>query len=201
MITHVEKKPQPRVRLLQAASHLLMRHSFAQVSVDDICKAAETPKGTFYHHFPSKTDLAVAALEQMGAELKQQLEPVLLSDLPGQLRLKAYADFIYQYHKGVFDTEGRIYGCPVAAVGQETLSEETRIRDLVQSLMHDEEEMLIQTLGDMPAFAGWNTEKKTVLARQIQAMAAGVMYQACLLNDPSVIKRDLWPGLQRLLNL
>ena len=201
MISKPEKKTPPRVRLLQAASQLLMRHSFAQVSVDDICKAAETPKGTFYHHFPSKTDLALAALEQMGAELKQQLEPVLLSDLPGQVRLKAYADFVYQYHKGLFDSEGRIYGCPVAAVGQETLSEETRIRELVKKMMQAEEEMLVQTLGDMPAFAGWKEDKKTDLARQMQAMTTGVMYQACLLNDPSVIKRDLWPGLQRLLNL
>ena len=50
-------------RLMQAALSLLWEENYGGVTVDDICKRAEVKKGSFYHFFESKADLAVAAYE------------------------------------------------------------------------------------------------------------------------------------------
>ncbi|MEO1575803.1 MAG: TetR/AcrR family transcriptional regulator [Pseudomonadota bacterium] len=49
-------------RLVQAAARLFRQRGYDGVSVDEILKEAEAPKGSLYHHFPKgKADLALAA--------------------------------------------------------------------------------------------------------------------------------------------
>ena len=55
------KPPSARERLLQAAFTLLRTRGFTATSVDDLCAAAGVTKGAFFHHFPSKEALGVAA--------------------------------------------------------------------------------------------------------------------------------------------
>lgn len=47
-----------RKRILDAAQTLVLERGFAGTAVDDILKATELTKGAFFHHFPSKADLA-----------------------------------------------------------------------------------------------------------------------------------------------
>lgn len=50
-----------RVKLLDAALRVIRSKGYAATSVDDLCAAAEVTKGAFFHHFPAKEALAVAA--------------------------------------------------------------------------------------------------------------------------------------------
>jgi len=58
----------PANRLLDAAKEAFRRRGYADVNVDDICRAARVAKGSFYRHFHSKEDLFFAAAESMAAE-------------------------------------------------------------------------------------------------------------------------------------
>jgi TetR/AcrR family transcriptional repressor of nem operon len=51
-----------RHRLLSAALRVVRVSGYAGSSVDDICRAADVTKGSFFHHFKSKDDLALAAI-------------------------------------------------------------------------------------------------------------------------------------------
>ena len=42
---------------------LIWEQSYGSVSVDVICERAGARKGSFYHFFPSKSDLAAVAIE------------------------------------------------------------------------------------------------------------------------------------------
>lgn len=53
----------PRRKLLDAALHVIRAQGYAGTSVDDICREAGVTKGSFFHHFKSKDELAVAATE------------------------------------------------------------------------------------------------------------------------------------------
>lgn len=53
-----------RIKLLDAAHHVVRRKGYAATSVDEICAAAGVSKGAFFHHFASKEALGVAAAEQ-----------------------------------------------------------------------------------------------------------------------------------------
>lgn len=56
-----------RERILDAAEGLILDRGLAATSVDDVLKAAETSKGAFFHHFPSKNHLARAIVERYAA--------------------------------------------------------------------------------------------------------------------------------------
>jgi TetR/AcrR family transcriptional repressor of nem operon len=51
-----------KTRLLDAALHVIRAQGYAATTVDDICRRAGVTKGSFFHHFKSKDDLALAAI-------------------------------------------------------------------------------------------------------------------------------------------
>ena len=53
----------PRRKLLDATLQVVRAQGYAGASVDDICREAGVTKGSFFHHFKSKDELAVAATE------------------------------------------------------------------------------------------------------------------------------------------
>jgi TetR/AcrR family transcriptional repressor of nem operon len=52
-----------KTRFLQAALHVIREKGYTATRVEDVCEAAGLTKGSFFHHFDSKEDLAVAAAE------------------------------------------------------------------------------------------------------------------------------------------
>ncbi|MBX9459268.1 MAG: TetR/AcrR family transcriptional regulator [Rhizobium sp.] len=50
-----------RTRLLDAALNVFRAKGYTATRVEDICAAAGLTKGSFFHHFKSKDDLAIAA--------------------------------------------------------------------------------------------------------------------------------------------
>lgn len=55
-----DKKPS-RELILEAATELIRTNGYTSTTVDDLCEKAGVSKGTFFHNFASKEDLAVAA--------------------------------------------------------------------------------------------------------------------------------------------
>lgn len=53
-----------RSKLLDAAFSIIRQKGYAATSVDELCARAGVTKGAFFHHFPSKDSLAVAAVNQ-----------------------------------------------------------------------------------------------------------------------------------------
>jgi TetR/AcrR family transcriptional regulator, transcriptional repressor for nem operon len=56
-----------RGKLLAAATDVIRAKGYTATSVDDICAAAGLTKGSFFHHFESKEQLGIAAVEQFNA--------------------------------------------------------------------------------------------------------------------------------------
>lgn len=52
-----------RQKLIGAAVKVVREKGFNATSVDDLCRTAGVTKGAFFHHFPTKTDLGIAAAE------------------------------------------------------------------------------------------------------------------------------------------
>ncbi|MFD0598768.1 TetR/AcrR family transcriptional regulator [Catellatospora coxensis] len=52
-----------RDRIVAVARDLVHGTSLAQVSTDDVCRAAGVHKGSLYHFFPSKDALGAAVFE------------------------------------------------------------------------------------------------------------------------------------------
>ncbi len=82
--------PSTSDRLLLAGLEAFCRHGHADVTVDDVCRAADVAKGSFYRYFGSKEELFLAATaeaaRQVGASLAAHrgevpLEPARVASL------------------------------------------------------------------------------------------------------------------------
>src|SRR5271166_2850200 len=62
-----ESKHESKTRLLDAAMHVIRAKGYSATRVDDICEEAGLTKGSFFHHFKSKEELAMAAAEHFSA--------------------------------------------------------------------------------------------------------------------------------------
>ena len=56
-----------KTKLLDAALQVVRAKGYAATTVDDICQKAGVTKGSFFHHFKSKDDLALAAVDHWGS--------------------------------------------------------------------------------------------------------------------------------------
>jgi AcrR family transcriptional regulator len=63
----------PAARLLDAAIDAFARRGYADVNVDEICRAAHIAKGSFYRLYRSKEELFFAAAEAAAAEIVHEL--------------------------------------------------------------------------------------------------------------------------------
>ena len=71
-----------RQKLIDTALELIWQSSYGAVSVDDICKSADVKKGSFYHFFPSKVDLAIAAMEHAQESMRPDLDRIFSASTP-----------------------------------------------------------------------------------------------------------------------
>jgi AcrR family transcriptional regulator len=65
--------PSTSDRLLAAGVEAFCRHGHAEVTVDDVCRAADVAKGSFYRYFGSKEDLFLAAAAAVAREMTAAL--------------------------------------------------------------------------------------------------------------------------------
>ena len=59
-----EAEHESRAKLLDAAVSVIRAKGYSAARVDDICAAAGLTKGSFFHHFASKEELALAIEER-----------------------------------------------------------------------------------------------------------------------------------------
>jgi AcrR family transcriptional regulator len=68
------KKERTRREIYSAAMKLFLRRGFDAVTIDDICRAADVARGTFFLHFPAKESLLYEYGERANAELAALLQ-------------------------------------------------------------------------------------------------------------------------------
>lgn len=117
---------QAREKLLTSALSVIRTKGYSATSVDDLCASAGVTKGAFFHHFPSKEALGVAAADYWSEFTGALFASAPYHQLADPLdRVLAYVDF----RRDLLTGELPDYTCLVGTMVQETYLTAPQIRD------------------------------------------------------------------------
>lgn len=179
-----------RERLVRAAANLLWERSYTAAGVDEICRLSGTRKGSFYHYFKTKADLAVAAIEYQWASFRADVfEPVASTGTPGLDRFRRLVDRVNALQWQPQSEDRALLGCPFGSLGQEMAHQDERIRAAVQTVF-DGHCHYLQAWLDEAVRARQVVPGDTALrARQIFALFEGALLLAKVAQDPEFLPR------------
>jgi TetR/AcrR family transcriptional repressor of nem operon len=120
-----EIKSESKTRILDAAVRVIRTKGYSATRVEDICDVAGLTKGGFFHHFKSKEELAIAAVEHFSEKAESQFAHAPYRKLGDPLeRLLGYVEF----RKSILEGELPDYTCLVGTMVQETYETHPHIR-------------------------------------------------------------------------
>ena len=114
-----------RDHLIDVGLGLMHENGYNATGLADILKAADVPKGSFYHHFSSKEDFAAAALERYGMRERAHASAVLGdATMPPLKRLRRYFSDLVKF----YGQKGPIPGCMMGRFSLEIGAESSQLR-------------------------------------------------------------------------
>jgi TetR/AcrR family transcriptional regulator, transcriptional repressor for nem operon len=148
-----------RAKLLDAARDVIRTQGYAGSTVDDICAAAGVTKGSFFHHFDSKEELGVAAIERFGAMAATWFAnaPYRSATDPRD-RVLGYVDFRISLLQG----EIPLYTCLIGTTVQEAYASHPNLRGVCDRILSEHVAELTRDLAAAKAryapAASWDPE-------------------------------------------
>lgn len=187
-----------RTRILSAAREMFHGRSYADVGIQEICEAARVQKGSFYHFFPSKRDLALAVIDDMADDWAHGFVAEAFDQaLPPVERLDYLIDAAYYWQKASSDLEGRMPGCLFGNLALEMSTRDDVMRARLNAVFDKARDRFRATLDEAVragALAAMDTE---ATASAMLAYLEGIILLAKTRNDPEVILR-LGPAIKTL---
>ena len=185
-----------KTKLLDSALHVIRTKGYAATTVEDICDHAGVTKGSFFHHFKSKDDLALSATAHWeaitegffaGAPYHQPADPLD--------RLLGYVKF----RRAILTGELPDYTCLLGTLVQETYATHPDIRAACDRGMSRH---IVELTRDVAAAKKLHASKARWSAESvgyfIQSVLQGSFVFAKANQSPEVVRENL-DHLQRYL--
>ncbi len=187
-----------RQKLIDAAHRLIWASSYAHVSVEDICRAAGVQKGSFYHFFPSKIDLAAAAMEEHWQTVRPLLDEMMMQHATPQAQLRALCKEIYLKQQRALAETGMVCGCPYATIGAELNGNSEALRQLSEHITARFLQYYERILKHAAAVGLIPARGIPARAREMHTYAIGAMLQARIANNLESVGKSLENALFRI---
>jgi TetR/AcrR family transcriptional repressor of nem operon len=187
-----------KTKILDAAMHVIRAKGYSATTIDDVCQVAGLTKGSFFHHFKSKEELALAAASHFGAMAASLFARAPYRAVKDPLdRLLAYVEF----RKGILQGGIPDYTCLLGTMVQETYETHPAIREAcnieISAHAADVAKDIEEAKRLYAADASWSPES---LALYTQAVLQGAFILAKAKNGPQVAA-DCLDHLRRYLEL
>src|SRR3954464_14398836 len=95
--SNAERSAATQARLLDATIDCLVERGWAATSTTEVVRRAGVSRGAQVHHFPTKEDLVLAAIEHLLERRTQEFE-AMFAELPADQRSPANAMRLLQLH-------------------------------------------------------------------------------------------------------
>jgi TetR/AcrR family transcriptional regulator, transcriptional repressor for nem operon len=179
-----QEKPIKKESLLDAAFELMMAKGYVATSVDEICEKAKTTKGSFFHYFESKEELAKALLTRK-CTAQQRIKEELFGKDPYK-RVFGHLDMLIEMIKRPSGAKACIKGM----LGQELSDTHPEIRKICAAHFENVTNDFAQDLADAKKQYGGNFEP-VALAKHFIAVLQGSYILAKVQGNNNVVIENL----------
>jgi len=184
LMNMADTRHESKTKLLDAALHVIRAKGYNATRIEDICEAAGLTKGSFFHHFKSKEELALAAAEHWGVVTGAAFASAPYRALPDPVdRLLGYVDF----RKAILRGELPEFTCLVGTMVQEVYETHPPIRDACDKSISEHAAMVQSDIAEAMRTYGVDAEwSAQSLALYTQAVIQGAFVLAKAKDGPDV---------------
>jgi TetR/AcrR family transcriptional repressor of nem operon len=182
-------KSSAKTKILDAALRVIRAKGYAATTVDDLCAASDVTKGAFFHHFKSKEDLGVTAVQHW-------------SDVTGELFAAApyhrHADPLervlgyLEFRKQLLTGDVADFTCLVGTMVQETFESSPAIRAACDASISEHaakiETDIAEAMRQHGIRARWTAKS---LALHTQAVLQGAFILAKAKDDAKIVAASI----------
>lgn len=192
------QEPDTRTRILSTAREMFHGRSYADVGIQEICEGAKVQKGSFYHFFSSKQDLAMAVIDNMADDWAHGFVAEAFDlNLPPLVRLDYMIDAAYYWQKASKDIDGRMPGCLFGNLALEMSTRDDVMRAKLIAIFEKAKDKFRDTLDEAVRIKAMYPMDTEATATAMLAFLEGIILLAKTRNDPEVIL-TLGPAIKTL---
>ncbi|WP_317933433.1 TetR/AcrR family transcriptional regulator [Halioxenophilus sp. WMMB6] len=180
-------RPDTRTHLVNTATHLFLDKSYGTISTSKICEEASVNKGTFYHFFPSKASLLIAAMDKYTQALIAELITLSNSDLSPEAKITGIFKIPAMCNEAFKQAEGKVKGC---LIGNIALELSTVDSEICQATLRNLDELraasqpIVQTFIESENLA----LNAVTAAEHLMALIQGGLVMAKVRNDANAVE-------------
>lgn len=145
-------------KIIEVASQLMHFQGYTNTGLKEILSKAGVPKGSFYHYFESKEDLALNILDYYSTFITQIFENSITEH--DENPIEGLKSFFETIHKN-FEITQFTGGCPIGNFGQELSDIEENIRVKTDKIFDSLVDQVHQQLSRAHAMGLVNQESVT----------------------------------------
>ncbi len=187
-----------RERIINVAKERFHARGYADVGIKEICDNASIQKGSFYHFFPSKEDLALIVIDEFAEDwatgfVAEAFDP----NLPPMERIDYLIDGAYFWQKSVKEKNGQIPGCLFGNLALEMSTKNDVLRAKLNAVFTIAKAKFKKTLDEAIIAKEIKPLDTQLTAEAMLAYLEGMILLAKSENDPEVIYK-LGPAIKTI---
>ena len=197
-LTFMSLQLNTRERIIDVAKERFHARGYADVGIKEICDNAKIQKGSFYHFFPSKEDLALVVIDEFAEDwangfVAEAFDP----KLEPMERIDYLIDAAYFWQKSVKEKNGRIPGCLFGNLALEMSTKNDVLRAKLNAVFTKAKARFKNTLDEAISIGEIKPLDSTLTAEAMLAYLEGMILLAKSENDPEVLYK-LGPAIKTI---
>lgn len=194
------RKSDARERILDAGAALFRQQPYSATGVAEIAAAAGVPKGSFYHFFPSKQDLALEVVNEHWVRQRASWLGILTAPDTIMDRLRKLFIATADVQKDALKGTGSVTGCLFGNLALEVSAQANPVRTRLQEIFEEQIDIIEAAIREAVEAGELTSADPRSTAKSIVAQIEGMVLFAKLFNDPAQLDQ-LWQNSLTLLKL